>query len=260
MFLVDSHCHLDRLDYGGKHQDIADALAKAAARGVTHCLCVGVTQQQFPSMLAAIEPFTNVFASCGIHPLDQADGWDAATLREYASHPRVVAIGETGLDYFYHPEHAAVQQEAFRAQIRLSRELGKPLIVHTRDAQADTLAILREEGAGEVGGVLHCFTEDWAMAEALLDLGFYISISGIVTFRNADRLREVTRRLPADRLLIETDSPYLAPVPHRGQENEPAFVRDVAEYVAWLRNTSWEALAEQTSDNFFRLFRHAQAS
>ena len=153
-----------------------------------------------------------------------------------------------------------MQQEAFRAQIRLSRELGKPLIVHTRDAQADTLAILREEGAGEVGGVLHCFTEDWTMAEALLDLGFYISISGIVTFRNADRLREVTRRLPADRLLIETDSPYLAPVPHRGQENEPAFVRDVAEYVAWLRNTSWEALAEQTSDNFFRLFRHAQAT
>ena len=143
-------------------------------------------------------------------------------------------------------------------QMRIARELGKPLIIHTRDAQQDTLQILREEGASEVGGVLHCFTEDWEMAEAAMALGFYISISGIVTFRNADRLRDVTRRLPADRLLIETDSPYLAPIPHRGEENQPAYVRDVAEYVAWLRNTSVEEIAGTPSENFFRLFAGAK--
>ncbi len=252
--LVDSHCHLDRLDYASKHADIADAVAKASARGVSHLLCVSVTLEQFPAMLAKIAPFPQVFASCGVHPLDQESPWNPELLRQLAAEPRVVAIGETGLDYFYHPEHKLIQQQAFREHIRVARELGKPLIIHTRDAQEDTLAILKEEGAEAVGGVLHCFTEDWAMAEAAMDLGFYISISGIVTFRNADRLREVTRRLPAERLLIETDSPYLAPVPHRGQENEPAYVRDVAEYVAWLRNTTVEEIAALTSENFFRLF------
>ncbi len=256
--LVDSHCHLDRLAYGQKHQDIADALAKAEARGVSHLLCVSVTLEQFPAMLEAITPFSNVFASCGVHPLDQESAWSKEQLHALAADPRVVAIGETGLDYFYHPEHKAIQQAAFREHIRVARVLNKPLIIHTRDAQEDTLAILREEGAEAVGGVIHCFTEDWAMAEAALALGFYVSISGIVTFRNADRLRDVTRRLPADRLLIETDSPYLAPVPHRGVENEPAYVRDVAEYVAWLRNCSVEELAAVTSANFFRLFKLAQ--
>lgn len=256
--LIDSHCHLDRLDYGGKHLDIADALNKASARGVSHLLCVSVTLEQFPGMLEKISPFKQVFASCGVHPLDQESVWTPAQLAEYAAHPRVVAIGETGLDYFYHPEHQAIQQQAFREHIRLARMLGKPLIIHTRDAQQDTLDILREERADEIGGVLHCFTEDWPMAEALLDLGFYISISGIVTFRNADRLRDVTRKLPADRLLIETDSPYLAPIPYRGKENEPAYVREVAEYVAWLRNTSVDALGAQTTENFFRLFSLAQ--
>ena len=205
-------------------------------------------------MLAKIAPLPQVFASCGVHPLDQESPWSPELLRQLAAEPRVVAIGETGLDYFYHPEHKLIQQQAFREHIRVARELHKPLIIHTRDAQEDTLAILKEEGADSVGGVLHCFTEDWAMAEAAMALGFYISISGIVTFRNADRLREVTRRLPAERLLIETDSPYLAPVPHRGQENEPAYVRDVAEYVAWLRNTTVEEIAALTSENFFRLF------
>lgn len=256
--LVDSHCHLDRLAYGQKHQDIADALAKAEARGVSHLLCVSVTLEQFPAMLDKIAPFPNVFASCGVHPLDQESAWSKEQLQQLAADPRVVAIGETGLDYFYHPEHKAIQQAAFREHIRVARALGKPLIIHTRDAQEDTLAILREEGAAAVGGVIHCFTEDWAMAEAAMALGFYISISGIVTFRNADRLRDITRRLPADRLLIETDSPYLAPVPHRGVENEPAYVRDVAEYVAWLRNSSVEEIAALTSANFFRLFQLAQ--
>ena len=257
--LVDSHCHLDRLAYGQKHQDIADALAKAEARGVSHLLCVSVTLEQFPAMLDKIASFPNVFASCGVHPLDQESAWSKEQLQLLAADPRVVAIGETGLDYFYHPEHKAIQQAAFREHIRVARALGKPLIIHTRDAQEDTLAILREEGADAVGGVIHCFTEDWAMAEAAMALGFYISISGIVTFRNADRLRDITRRLPAERLLIETDSPYLAPVPHRGVENEPAYVRDVAEYVAWLRNCSVEEIASLTSANFFRLFQLAQS-
>ncbi len=252
--LVDSHCHLDRLDYQTKHADIADAVAKATARGVSHLLCVSVTLDQFPGMLEKITPFGQVFASCGVHPLDQESPWSIEQLRELAAHPRVVAIGETGLDYFYHPEHKAIQQQAFREHIRVARELNKPLIIHTRDARQDTLDILREEGADKVGGVLHCFTEDWAMAEAAMAMGFYISISGIVTFRNADQLREITRRLPLDRLLLETDAPYLAPVPHRGQENEPAYVRDVAEYVAWLRNCTVEEIAKATTDNFFRLF------
>ncbi len=170
----------------------------------------------------------------------------------------MVAIGETGLDYYYSTENKAEQQHAFREHIRLSRALKKPVIVHTRDAKEDTLTILREENVGEAGGVLHCFTEDWPMAQAALELGMYISISGIVTFRNADALREVTRQIPADRLLIETDSPYLAPVPHRGHQNEPAYVADVAAFIAELRGVTVETLAAQTSENFFRLFSQAQ--
>lgn len=256
--LVDSHCHLDRLDYEKKHHDVADVLQKARQQGVTHFLSVSVTLEAFPAMLASVLPFPHVFASCGVHPLDLSSPWSGEQLRELAVHPRVIAIGETGLDYYYSTENKAEQQQAFREHIRVSRELKKPVIVHTRDAKADTLAILKEERAGDVGGVLHCFTEDWDMAKAALELGMYISISGIVTFRNADALREVTRQIPADRLLIETDSPYLAPVPHRGHQNEPAYVADVARFVAELRGVSTELLAEQTSENFFRLFATAQ--
>lgn len=256
--LVDSHCHLDRLDYEKKHHDVADVLQKAQQQGVTHFLSVSVTLEAFPAMLASVLPFPHVFASCGVHPLDLSSPWSGEQLRELAVNPRVIAIGETGLDYYYSTENKAEQQQAFREHIRVSRELKKPVIVHTRDAKADTLAILKEERAGDVGGVLHCFTEDWDMAKAALELGMYISISGIVTFRNADALREVTRQIPADRLLIETDSPYLAPVPHRGHQNEPAYVADVARFVAELRGVSTELLAEQTSENFFRLFATAQ--
>ncbi|WP_024871069.1 TatD family hydrolase [Tolumonas lignilytica] len=256
--LVDSHCHLDRLDYEKKHHDVADVLQKAQQQGVTHFLSVSVTLEAFPAMLASVLPFPHVFASCGVHPLDLSSPWSGEQLRELAVNPRVIAIGETGLDYYYSTENKAEQQQAFREHIRVSRELKKPVIVHTRDAKADTLAILKEERAGDVGGVLHCFTEDWNMAKAALELGMYISISGIVTFRNADALREVTRQIPADRLLIETDSPYLAPVPHRGHQNEPAYVADVARFVAELRGVSPELLAEQTSENFFRLFTAAQ--
>ena len=256
--LVDSHCHLDRLDYEKKHHDLADVLNKAQQRGVSHFLSVSVTLDAFPSMLQSVLPYPNVFASCGVHPLDLDSVWSGELLRELAVHPRVIVLGETGLDYYYSTENKAEQQTAFREHIRVSRELNKPVIVHTRDAKADTLAILREEQAGDVGGVLHCFTEDWAMAKDALDLGMYISISGIVTFRNAEALRDVTRLIPADRLLIETDSPYLAPVPHRGHQNEPAYVADVAKFIAELRGVSPDTLAEQTSENFFRLFSLAQ--
>ena len=254
MLLVDSHCHLDRLSYGSKQTDMADVLAKAARQDVGYFLCVSVTQAQFPTMLEAIAPYPQVFASCGVHPLNQEPGVDADLLLAQAADERVVAIGETGLDYFYSPENKEVQQASFREHIRVARALNKPLIIHTRDAQQDTLQIMREEGAEQVGGVLHCFTEDWAMARAALDLGYYISLSGIVTFRNAEALREVARQVPADRLLVETDAPYLAPVPHRGRPNLPEYVRDVAEYLAVLRGVDVETLAEQTTANFVRLF------
>lgn len=258
MLLVDSHCHLDRLSYGDKQSDMASVLAKAKVQGVGYFLCVSVTQQQFPSMLQAIAPYPQVFASCGVHPLNQEPGVDVDLLRSQAADPRVVAIGETGLDYYYSPENKTVQQESFRQHIRVARELGKPLIIHTRDAQVDTLRIMAEEGADQVGGVLHCFTESLEMAEAAMAMGFYISISGIATFRNAKALQEVVRALPLERLLVETDAPYLAPVPHRGKENEPAFVRDVAQFVADLKEVTLTELADVTSRNFFALFSLAK--
>ncbi|MFM4702433.1 TatD family hydrolase [Aeromonas bivalvium] len=258
MLFVDSHCHLDRLSYGSKQTDLADVLAKAAARQVGYFLCVSVTQQQFPEMLAAIAPYPQVFASCGVHPLNQDPGVDAPLLLEQAKEPRVVAIGETGLDYFYSPENKEVQQHSFREHIRVARALNKPLIIHTRDAQEDTLRIMAEEGADQVGGVLHCFTESLEMAEAAMAMGFYVSISGIVTFKSAAALQDVVRALPLSRLLIETDSPYLAPVPHRGRENEPAFVVDVAQFIADLRQIPLAELAQATSHNFFELFKLAK--
>lgn len=258
MLLVDSHCHLDRLSYGSKQTDMADVLAKAAAQEVGYFLCVSVTQAQFPTMLAAIAPYPQVFVSCGVHPLNQDPGVDASLLLTQAADSRVVAIGETGLDYFYSPENKEVQQASFREHIRVARALNKPLIIHTRDAQDDTLRIMREEGADQVGGVLHCFTESLEMAEAAMAMGFYISISGIVTFKNAAALQAVVKALPLERLLVETDSPYLAPIPHRGRENEPAFVRDVAQFIADLRQIPLAQLAEATSHNFFELFKLAK--
>ena len=196
----------------------------------------------------------DVAFSCGVHPLNLEGGYAYAELRRLAAAEQLVALGETGLDYFYQKDNLELQQASFREHIRIGRNLNKPVIVHTRDAREDTLAILREENAQDCGGVLHCFTEDCATAEALLDLGFYISFSGILTFRNAEQLREVARYVPLDRILVETDSPYLAPVPHRGKENQPAYVRDVAEYMAVLKSVSLETLAETTTANFSRLF------
>ncbi len=200
-----------------------------------------------------------MFASCGVHPLDIEQGFDAEKLRELAADERVVAIGETGLDYHYQPELAGAQQDIFREHVRIAVELGKPLIIHTREAREDTLRILREEGAEKVGGVLHCFTESWEMAEQAMALGFYISISGIVTFNKASALKDVAARVPLDKLLVETDSPYLAPVPYRGKQNQPAYVREVVEYVAMLRGESVETMMAATSENFFRLFSSAKA-
>ncbi|ALB71092.1 metal-dependent hydrolase [Cronobacter muytjensii] len=254
MFLVDSHCHLDGLDYQSLHKDVDDVLAKAAARDVKYFLAVATTLPGYNAMRELIGERENVAYSCGVHPLNQDEEYDVEELRRLAADPRVVAMGETGLDYYYTPETKARQQESFRHHIRIGRELNKPVIVHTRDAREDTLAILREEKVTDCSGVLHCFTEDRETAGKLLDLGFYISFSGILTFRNAEQIREAARYVPLDRLLVETDSPYLAPVPHRGKENQPALVRDVAEYMAVLKGVSLETLAETTTRNFSTLF------
>ena len=254
MFLVDSHCHLDGLDYQSLHKNIDDVLEKAAAREVKFCLAVATTLEGYQAMRQLVGERDNVAFSCGVHPLNQDKAYPIEELRRLAAEPGVVAMGETGLDYFYTPETKQQQQTSFRYHIQVGRELNKPVIVHTRDARADTLAILKEEQVTDCGGVLHCFTEDKATAATLLDMGFYISFSGILTFRNADALREVARYVPLDRLLIETDSPYLAPVPHRGKENQPAMVRDVAEYMAVLKGVSLEQLATSTTRNFSNLF------
>ena len=254
MFLVDSHCHLDSLDYQTLHKNVDEVLEKAAARDVKFCLAVATTLTGYQAMRQQVGERNNVAFSCGVHPLNQDSAYPIAELRRLAAEPGVVAMGETGLDYFYTPETKAQQQTSFRYHIQVGRELNKPVIVHTRDARADTLAILQEEKVIDCGGVLHCFTEDRATAETLLDMGFYISFSGIITFRNAEALREVARYVPLDRLLIETDSPYLTPVPHRGKENQPAMVRDIAEYMAVLKGVSTEQLADATTQNFSRLF------
>ncbi|BBN81886.1 deoxyribonuclease [Pseudoalteromonas sp. A25] len=252
--IVDSHCHLDRLDFEKLGQQLPAVLEAARAKQVEHFLCVSVTLDQFPSMLDAISEYDDVSASCGVHPLDQKDVLDKARLSALANHSKVVAIGETGLDYYYSQDTHKVQQDSFVGHIEVANELNKPLIIHTRDAKADTINLMKAHNAQNCGGVLHCFTEDWAMAKQALDLGFYISISGIVTFKNAVELKEVVKQIPLDRLLIETDSPYLAPVPHRGKTNQPAYVQDVAYYIANLKGITYKELAKSTTDNFYNLF------
>jgi TatD DNase family protein len=226
-------------------------------------LCVSVTLETFPEIRTIAGNHSHIYASVGVHP-NEREGREPTTdeLVRLADDDRVVAIGETGLDYFRSKDDDTSggmewQLERFRNHIRAARSARKPLIIHTREAATDTLRLMREEGAAEAGGVMHCFTESWEVAKASLDLGFYISLSGIVTFRNAETLREVAKKVPEDRLLVETDSPYLAPVPHRGKSNEPAFVRHVAEFIAELRGTPFSALADRTTRNFFTLFRGA---
>jgi TatD DNase family protein len=251
--LVDSHCHLDFPDFDGKMDAIR---AEMQARGVGHALCISVSLAGFPGVLALAERYPNFYASVGVHP-DSEDraAVDEDELVRLARHPRVLAIGETGLDYYRTSGDTEWQRERFRTHIRAARRSRKPLVIHTRDAAADTLRLMREEGAAEAGGVLHCFTESQATADAALALGFHISFSGIVTFKNAGALRDVARRVPLERLLVETDSPYLAPVPFRGKTNQPAFVRYVAEEIARLREIPLAQLAAATTRNFFGLFR-----
>lgn len=250
---VDSHCHLSFPELAG---DIDGVLARMRERGVVAALNVCVTLEEFPAVLALSEAHREIFASVGVHP-DYRDGREPALqdLIELSRHPKVVAIGETGLDYYRLKEPLDWQRERFRVHIRAARACGKPLIVHTRAAAEDTLRIMREEAAGEAGGVMHCFTETRTVAAAALDLGFYISFSGIVTFKNAADLQDVARFVPLDRLLIETDAPYLAPVPHRGKTNEPSYVSHVAEKIAELRGIPPERVASASFENFVYLFK-----
>ena len=253
---VDSHCHIDFPDFS---EGVRALLDRMEAAEVGHALCVSVNLEHFPRVLALAEAHHNLFASVGVHP-DHDEGREPSLeeLVELAGHPKVVAIGETGLDYYrMRREDVDWQRARFRTHIRAARAANKPLIIHTRNAAEDTLAIMAEEDAGSAGGVMHCFTESWDVAEAALAMDFFISFSGIVTFKNAKDLKEVARRVPLERMLIETDSPYLAPVPHRGKRNEPAFVRHVAEEIAHLRGLPLAQVENATTDNFFRLFRPA---
>lgn len=253
--LVDSHCHLDRLDLEPFGGELSNALKLAEENGVGRFLCVAIDRGNIPDVLAIAERFDNVYASVGVHP-NEEDEVEVSTeeLIALASHPKVIAIGETGLDYFRSEGDLAWQQQRFRNHIAAAKVCNKPLIIHSREAREDTIRMMREEGARETGGIMHCFVEDWDTARQAMEMDFYISFSGIVTFKNAEALREVAREVPAERLLVETDSPYLAPVPHRGKSNHPAYVRHVAEFLAELRGVSFEELSAQTTDNFNRLF------
>ncbi|APV51041.1 DNAase [Betaproteobacteria bacterium GR16-43] len=255
--LIDSHCHLD---FPELRSDLGGVLDRMRGNGVTHALTISTTLETFPAVREVARSQPNLWCSAGVHPDELRDGREVGLeeLLGMADDPKVVAIGETGLDYFRVEGDTEWQRERFRVHIRAARACGKPLVIHTRESAADTVRILREERASEVGGVMHCFTENWEVAQAAIDLGFYISLSGIVTFKNAAVVKDVAFRVPLDRLLVETDSPYLAPVPHRGKTNEPAFVRHVAEEIARLKAVSLEAVAEATTANFFALFRHAR--
>ena len=257
MQLVDSHCHINSPDLVANE---AAVMQNAALNGVGHMLCVNLNLDDFPQVIGFAERYPNVFASVGIHPNeDQSQQVTADQLTKLATHERVVAIGETGLDYFRSTGNLDWQKQRFRVHIEASKDSKKPLIIHTRDAASDTINLLKDNHASECGGVMHCFSEDWAVAEQALELGFYISMSGIVTYKNADKVKDVAKRTPLDKLLVETDSPYLAPVPHRGKTNEPAFVKHTAEYIAELRGISFNEIALATSSNFFKLFPHALA-
>ena len=255
---VDSHCHLN---YKGLVEQQADILARARESGVSAMLNISTREREWDEVIGLAEQEKDVWASVGIHPheADQHVGMDCAKLVAKSAHPRVVAIGETGLDYYYDKSDRAQQCTGFREHIKASRETGLPIIIHTRDAEADTAAMLTEEmGEGPFTGVIHCFTASAEFARIALDLGLYISLSGIVTFKNAKDLQDVAKWLPANQLLVETDAPFLAPIPHRGRTGEPAFVADTARFVAQLRDVAAESLAQQTSDNFYDLFTKAR--
>lgn len=251
--LVDSHCHLDFPELFDRLDQVIDSMKNAR---VAAALCIGVSLEGLPKIMGMAEAHKNIFGSVGVHP-EHREGTepDVETLARLGSHERVLGIGETGLDYYWHKDRPEWQRERFRVHIRAAREIDKPLIIHTREAAEDTLRIMREEGAQEVGGVMHCFTETLAVAEEALSLGFHISFSGIVTFKNAKQIKEVARAVPIDRILVETDAPYLAPVPYRGKVNEPAYVRYVAEEIAAIKKMEIPEIERATSENFCRLFK-----
>lgn len=254
--LVDSHCHLNFPEFTANMDSVLLAMQE---NDVTHALCVSVTLDKFPEVLAVAEAHENIYASVGIHPdYEDIAPFSVDDLVERAAHTKVIAIGETGLDYFRLTGDLEWQRERFRLHIRAAIKSGKPLIIHTRSAAEDTLKIMREENAAKIGGVMHCFTESLEVAEAAIDMGFYISFSGIVTFKNALDLKEIAKSIALERMLIETDSPYLAPVPYRGKTNQPAFVKHVAEEIARLRGIPVEEVAEATTHNFFKLFKLPQ--
>jgi TatD DNase family protein len=254
--LVDSHCHLDLIEAQG--EDLERVLAAARAAGVEHMLCAAVDLLSLPALADYARRYPGVFISAGVHPNERLHTEpQAEAIAARAVEARAVAIGETGLDYYRSTGELEWQRKRFRRHIAAARQARLPLIIHSREAREDTLAILEEEGAAEVGGVMHCFVEDWASARRAMDLGFYISFSGIVTFRNARPLKTVAARVPLERLLLETDSPYLTPEPYRGKPNQPGYVRYVAEHIAELRGTAFEAIAEATTHNFFALFTGA---
>jgi TatD DNase family protein len=249
---IDSHCHLTFPDLA---KDLDTILANMRANGVSHALSVCVELATFPQVLELAENNDNLYASVGVHPDYELETEPTqAELVQLAQHPKVVAIGETGLDYYRLTGNLDWQRERFRTHIRAARECGKPLIIHTRAAAADTLRIMKEEDAGNTGGVMHCFTENLQVAQAAIDLGFHISFSGILTFKNATLIKEVAQNIPLEKILIETDSPYLAPAPYRGKTNQPAYVKHVAEEIARLRNIPLEVVGAATSQNFMRLF------
>jgi TatD DNase family protein len=263
--LIDSHCHLDRINLDRYDGQLAKAIAAANERGIQQMLCIGVSLENIQTVIDIAQAHPCVVASVGVHPCDVKEGTATAEqLIQWASQAKVVALGETGLDYYYkteghyETESKELQHESFAMHLSVGKKLGLPVVVHTREAKADTLALIKEHGSLESSGVLHCFTEDWDMAKAALDLNYYISISGIVTFKNAEQIRDVVRNMPIERLLIETDSPYLAPIPYRGKPNEPKYVREVAQFVADLKGMSIEKLGEHTCENFYRLFNKAK--
>ena len=253
--LVDSHCHLDFPDLA---QRLPEILERMQQNNVGCAVCIGVNFEDFPRVLALAESHPHLYATVGVHPeYTDTEEPTEQKLIELAAHRKVIAIGETGLDYYWQKDRPEWQRDRFRRHIRAAIATCKPLVVHMRDAADDTLRILDEEGAQTVGGVMHCFTETWDVARQALDLGFYISFSGIVTFKNALAIKETAEKTPLDRILVETDSPYLAPVPYRGKTNEPAYVRHVAEEIARLRKLSLEEVSDATTANFFNLFKHA---
>lgn len=254
---IDSHCHLDRVDLSPYSNDVGEYLEATKADLLDHMLCVSIDWEAYPAMRDLVAGYSNISISVGVHP-NETKGHDPSVneLVEVALRDNAIAIGETGLDYYRLEDDSqlACQQQRFRQHIAAAKQTNKPIIIHTREAREDTIRIMREEGAGEAGGVLHCFTEDWEMAKQALDLGFYISFSGIVTFKNAKQVQEVAKKVPDDRFLIETDSPYLAPVPKRGKPNYPNYVKYVAEKMAELRGSSLSKVADISAANYATLF------